>query len=139
LFGGPEIRPGVNRDPHLLLPGFADRVELLFGALGARGLWPLLWEGYRSPERALELSKRGTGIALSMHCLGAAVDVVHHTKLWSPPKSFWDALGEEAERLGLIWGGRFSHPDKPHVQAIPWQEEDAFRAMSYDQRVERVA
>lgn len=28
----------------------------------------------------------------------------------------WDEIGALAERAGLTWGGRFKHPDRPHVQ-----------------------
>lgn len=99
----------------------------------------MLWEGYRSPERAAQLAKRGTGIARSMHCLGCAADIVHEDKLWAAPAAFWEALGEEAERLGLTWGGRFKRADKPHVQAIPVHEQERFRAMTGDERKSRVA
>lgn len=139
-FGGEPLRKGVHRDPSELLPGFADKVEALFRRLRDRGLQPLLWEAYRTPERADELAKRGTGASgkRSMHCLGAAVDIVHATQHWNAPQSFWEAIGEEAAALGLTWGGRWSRPDKPHVQAVPVLEQAAFRKMSERERAQRV-
>lgn len=29
---------------------------------------------------------------------------------------FWERLGKLGEEVGLEWGGRFPHPDKPHFQ-----------------------
>lgn len=28
----------------------------------------------------------------------------------------WDEIGALAERAGMVWGGRFTKPDRPHVQ-----------------------
>lgn len=119
-YGGPEIRKGISRDPKLLLPTFAAKVELLFQALRARGEDPLLWEGYRTPARAIELEKRGTGSRKSLHSYGAAVDIVDSKLFWSNPK-FFEALGQEAKKLGLTWGGDWKGDeyDAPHVQAVP--------------------
>lgn len=131
---GREIRAGVNRDPGLLLPAFAAKIETLFQRLRQQGHDPLLWEGYRSPERAQALSDRGAGVRLSMHCLGAAVDVVHADDYWSAGRDFWDALGEEAEALGLTWGGRWRRRDFPHVQAVAVRYQARFLSMGEDER-----
>ena len=132
---GETIREGVNRDPSKLLPPFAAKVEALFQALRARGFDPLLWEGYRSPERAQALSDRGSGIKLSLHCLGAAADIIHAEDYWQASEAFWDALGEEAESLGLTWGGRWKRRDLPHVQALPVRDQNRFRSMTEDERL----
>lgn len=133
-FGGDDIRRGVSRDPQLLLPAFAAKVETLFQRLRQRGLEPMMWEGYRSPERAQSLSDRGAGVKLSMHCLGAAVDIIEREAYWSAPREFWDAVGEEAEGLQLVWGGRWRRRDFPHVQAVAVRDQAKFRAMSEDDR-----
>lgn len=133
-FGGEPLRGTIDRDPRKLIPSFAAKVETLFQRMRVLGFEPMLWEGYRSPERAAELAARGVGVATSMHCYGAAVDIVERTKLWSAPASFWSALGEEAEALGLTWGGRFTRADKPHVQAVPVREQAALRALTDDER-----
>jgi len=138
-FGGPPLRAGVDRDPSRLLPGFAARVELLFQRLRARGLDPMLWEAYRSPERAAALHARGSGSKRSLHCLGAAVDIVHREDYWSAPGSFWKAIGQEARALGLTWGGRWRRRDLPHVQAVPVWRQRGFRAMTDEQRRAKVA
>lgn len=139
-YGGDEIRRGVSRDPHLLLPAFAAKVETLFQRLRKQGHDPLLWEAYRSPERAQRLSDKGTGIKNSLHCYGAAVDIVDEDDMWSASAEFWDAIGDEAEALGLVVlyrNGR--RRDRPHVQAIAVKDQHRFRAMSEADRKEFVA
>ena len=134
-FGGPALRKGVDRDPAKLLPPFAAKVEALFRAMRGRGHEPLCWEAFRSPERAQHLSDTGAGIKLSMHCLGAAVDIVDEHAYWSAGQDFWDALGEEAETLGLVWGGRWTRRDLPHVQAVAVKDQARFRAMTEAERI----
>lgn len=136
-FGGPMLKAGVDRDPKKLAPPFARKVEKLFQRLRARGYQPMLWEGYRTPARAAQLAKDGTGIALSMHSLGLAVDVVdgsNPSNPWNASPGFYKAVGEEAENLGLIWGGRWPKADMPHIQAIPVSQQTAFRAMTASER-----
>jgi hypothetical protein len=138
-YGGAPLRAGIDRDPRNLLPGFAAKVELLFGRLRARGYKPLLWEGLRTPARAAMLERKGTGSARSIHCLGAAVDIVDEQRKWGASADFWQAIGQEAKALGLTWGGEWRKRDLPHVQAIAVADQAAFRAMSEGERAERVA
>ncbi len=139
-YGGEPLRNGISRDPERLLPGFAAKVELLFRALREDGHDPMLWEGYRSEARALKLSQRGTGIKMSMHCLGAAVDIVDAEGMWAASPEFWDAIGDEAEALGLTVLYRNGRRiDRPHVQAIPIREQRAFRRLTAAERRDRVA
>jgi hypothetical protein len=105
----------------------------------AQGFNPYLWEGYRSPQRAGELADRGTGIRDSMHIYGIAADIVDADALWSPSPAFWRVLEQEAEALGLTWGGDFKRGDRPHVQAITVADQRAFRAMTPSQRLRFVA
>jgi len=120
-FGGPSIiRDGyeINRNPNLLNKEFAAAIEALFQIMRARGYDPFLWEGYRSPERARYLAGKGTGIIRSLHIRGKAVDIISEKDLWSNHE-FFTALGEEATKLGLFWGGNFSDRvdiDLPHVE-----------------------
>ena len=60
---------------------------------------------------------------------GAAADIVSASKLWSDP-AFFRALGEEADRLGLYWGGHWKKPDSPHVQALGVASEPRFRLLA---------
>lgn len=111
---------GPDRDLAKLDPTFRERVVALLRVLVAAGFDPMVWEGRRSFERADELQRRGSGVAKSMHCYGLAVDIVWGSAPhWDPPDGFWEALGAEAKRLGLTWGGDWKRDDKPHVQALP--------------------
>ncbi len=144
-YGGAPVRNGVDRDPNKLLPGFARKLETLFQRMRARGFEPMLWEGYRSPARAAQEAAQGDGIKDSIHSYRGAADIVDGRQWalgkdpWTTSTAFWNALGEEAERLGLTWGGRFSKVDKPHVQWPTVQQQVAFRAMSDAQRQQAVA
>lgn len=127
----------VCRDPALLLPSFRPRVEAVIAALRAEGFNPKLFETYRSPPRALWLMSTGkskNGIE-SMHCLGAAADIVDAVRLWDHPE-FFKALGRIGQSYGLTWGGDWdSNPltpedffDAPHLQAVPVRNQNALRA-----------
>jgi hypothetical protein len=141
VYGGPSLRPGVDRDPKKLLPGFAKKLNVLFIRMRARGYQPMLWEGRRAAERAAALAQKGTGIVLSMHILGAAVDIVDGSTPdpWKASPGFWNALGEEARKLGLTWGGDWtSNKDVPHVQALAVNQQAAFRNMTPGQQASYV-
>lgn len=135
-------------DMTLLLPSFRERVEILVDRLSHRGLDPVVWETFRTQERAELLAKYGTSKngALSMHCYGAAADILSRRYKWSNP-SFFRALGQEADRLGLTWGGdwdgdpstKHSFVDSPHVQAIPVRQQNGLRAMPLELRDRFVA
>jgi hypothetical protein len=124
-FGRPDTAT-LSRDPKLLLPSFADTLEVLFQRMRARGFDPCLHEGYRTPARAAELDRQGKGKSDSLHIYGAAADIVSCSTQWSDPK-FFRALGAEAEALGLTWGGRFMDGDSNHVQAVPYEAENELR------------
>ena len=50
------------------------------------------------------------------HFFGVGADVIHETKEWNAPDSWWTQLGEAYERHGLTWGGRWKMRDLPHGQ-----------------------
>jgi len=56
----------------------------------------------------------------SNHNFGLALDVVPFTDgkpNWNAPNSIWMAIGGEAEKLGMEWGGNWKKfIDKPHIQ-----------------------
>ena len=113
------------------------------------------WETHRSPGRQLYLFNKGPHVTKarpwqSPHNYGAAGDSVldpdvvvdlpqreHNGKLWP---SLWDTsradlvdlwreYGEQAEALGLVWGGRWAPIDGrtglgfdfPHVEHPDWR------------------
>lgn len=136
-YGGEPLREGIDRDPKNLLPGFAKKLEGVFRRMRAAGYDPMLWEGYRTPERALEMERRGVGIADSIHSYGGAADIIDTNSYWNASGGFWDALGRAAKAEGLTWGGDFG--DRPHVQAITVAEQNLFRAASDAERRAMVA
>jgi hypothetical protein len=84
---------------------------------------------------------KGTGIVDSVHCHGAAVDIICAAHGWECARhgcDFYNILGREAHGRGLVWGGSWRRRDLPHVQAIAvfeqkqlrelktWEEKDAF-------------
>lgn len=62
-----------------------------------------------------EVTKAETHL-VSWHGYGLAADLVHGERFWNATRDFWDALGKCAELRGLTWGGRWTSPDRPHVQ-----------------------
>lgn len=122
-FGGPNTAT-LNRDPRMLLPSFAARLNVLFARMRALGWKPFLNEGYRTPKRAAELAKAGSGIVDSLHMYGAAADIRDEVQGWNNPLFFED-LGRESQALGLTWGGHWG--DANHVQAVTVNEQAALR------------
>lgn len=109
-------------DPSTLLEPFRERIIALMGRLKALGHDPILWEAYRSPERAAMLARKGTGIKMSIHCVGAAADIICKTHKWDCQKlgcDFYETYMEQAERCGLYHGGRWKRKDWPHCQGCP--------------------
>lgn len=109
-------------DPATLLEPVRERVVALDGRMKALGHESLIWECLRSFERAAMNARKGTGIKDSIHCYGGAADLVCRTHMWSCKQhgcDFYETLGEQAEKCGLYWGGRFKKYDGPHVQAVP--------------------
>lgn len=126
----PEVP--VERSLDVCAPKFAAAVRAMMADL-ARD-YPersgFAFETLRTPERQEFLYQfgreydDGRGIVTnapdafsSWHGYGLAVDVVEKDATpWDAPPSFWNAIGEAAERNGLTWGGRWRRPDLPHVQ-----------------------
>lgn len=108
-----------DRDMDKLVPEFRTRVELLLTKMQNWGFDPMVWEAWRSFERARLLQARGVGVAKSVHCYGLAVDLVSESRKWSPRPTFWMSLEKACAELNLCWGGHFRRVDRPHVQALP--------------------
>lgn len=54
--------------------------------------------------------------------LGTAVDFCRNdgTGAYNTEGRFFERVGAIAESIGLIWGGSFSRPDRPHLQLADW-------------------
>jgi peptidoglycan LD-endopeptidase CwlK len=124
-------RPGLetaNRDWNRLDPNFVAVVLTVFARLEARGYPFTLLEGYRSPERQEVLADVGPHVTnarafQSKHQFGLALDAapLRNGRLVISEKDPWameayQALGEEAEKAGLLWGGRWRLKDYGHIE-----------------------
>lgn len=132
LFIGSE-RPALetaDRDWSKLNPRFTQSVLQLLARLRERGYAFALLEGYRSPERQEKLADLGNHVTSarafqSKHQYGAAADlaplrdgrlVISERDPWA--MEAYQALGEEAEKAGLVWGGRWWFKDYGHVEVV---------------------
>lgn len=130
LFVGSE-RPALesaDRDWGRLNPAFTQSVLRVLARLEERGYPFVLLEGYRSPERQEKLADMGANVTgarafQSKHQFGLAVDlapmregrlVISEREPWA--MAAYQALGEESEKLGLVWGGRWWFKDYGHVE-----------------------
>ncbi len=98
----------------------ARRVEAMAAALANRGITIKVSSGFRSVERQRQLyaNRRSNPYPVavpgtSKHERGLAVDVV---PVGARTAAVWRAIGEEAKRAGLRWGGDFARPDPVHVE-----------------------
>ena len=130
LFMGSE-RPALetaDRDWEKLNSRFTQPVLQVLLRLQERGYRFALLEGYRSPERQEKLADMGTHVTnarafQSKHQFGMAVDLapLRDGRLVISERDPWAmeaylALGEEAEKAGLVWGGRWWFKDYGHVE-----------------------
>jgi len=140
----PEVP--VQRSLDVCAPAFAAAVRAMLKTLeGGRAEWA--FETLRTePRQAFlhgfgRLYDDGRGkvtnaptALTSWHGFGLAVDVVEKDATpWDAPVSFWNEIGDAAERGGLTWGGRWKRPrtDLPHVQwgQCPASPTEADRAL----------
>lgn len=112
--------------PDALVRSFRTRIARLLNRMRRRGFTPCMRSGFRTRKEAARNARKGTGIADSMHCYGVAADIICGERGWRHPE-FFQALGEEAEALGLVWGGDWRRRDYPHVQAIPVSAQNRIR------------
>ena len=118
----------ADRDWGRLNPRFTQPVLRILARLASRGYTFALLEGYRSPERQEKLADLGNHVTnarafQSKHQYGVAVDLapVRDGKLVISERDPWAmeayvVLGEEAEKDGLTWGGRWWFKDYGHVE-----------------------
>lgn len=111
---------------------FADRILTLITACRARGTDYYAVSGYRTDAEQMALWTQGrtkpgpivtdAKAGESAHNYGIAVDFCRdgfiERKGLQPDyhNESYDILGEEASKLGLVWGGNWKKKDRPHVQ-----------------------
>jgi peptidoglycan L-alanyl-D-glutamate endopeptidase CwlK len=122
----PELRP--------LVQGVVD-------ALAKRGFQSFIFYAWRSVAKQLEIVKQGNSkVKFSFHNVqkkdgtpdAYAADIVDKRWAWSKQAKahgFWTALGEEAKKQGLYWGGDWTkpRPDWAHVQLVPNSQLKRFK------------
>lgn len=111
-------------------PILARKVRALVAALVKQGFVVEVTQGLRTIEEQNVLFAQGRtrkGLKVtnarggsSYHNFGLAVDfalMMPDGRLgWPTPHTVWAAIGREAEKVGLEWGGKWRKPDLPHVQ-----------------------
>lgn len=129
LYEGHPSLASADRDWSKLDPRFAQQVLALLDRMAQRGHPVALIEGYRSPERQDALASGEPLVTharafQSRHQFGLAADLapIRDGRLVISERDPWAArayqiLGEEAEALGLAWGGRWSFRDYGHIEA----------------------
>lgn len=127
----PPTEVPCDRSLDSLAPKFRARVEDVLHAMKLRGLDAIVAETLRTDERQEFLYgfgrdyDDGRGIvthsraATSWHRYGLACDIISQSAEWDARPQWWQALGEEARRCGLAWGGDWRMKDLPHVQFGP--------------------
>lgn len=124
----PSRGPILN-DLRFLVPSMRGPMRRVLSRMRNRGYKPKIFETVRSGERAAWLTNKGTGILLSLHRLGLAVDVVEDDATpWNAKRGFWDALREEAVKEGLY----HLRGDRPHLQAVTVSEQKRAWRLSCD-------
>jgi peptidoglycan L-alanyl-D-glutamate endopeptidase CwlK len=114
-----------------LHPDLRPKIEAVISALKERGFEPKIFYGWRSVEVQLSLYNKGASkVKFSFHNAqmkdgtprSYAADIIDRRFSWSKlaeSAGFWEALGEEAKKQGLVWGGSWtSFKDVAHVQLL---------------------
>lgn len=108
------------------------KVQAVLNGLTQRGFQPKIFYGWRSVAVQLQLYNEGNSkVKFSFHNAqrpdgtpnAYAADIVDSRYGWNAQaesSGFWKALGEEAKKHGLYWGGDWSSfRDWAHVQLVP--------------------
>lgn len=123
-------------DEDTLLPDLQSKIKTLKKIMAKKKMSVIVFETLRSSKKQNDFyakgrSKPGKKITnarggQSYHQYGLAVDIIFDKYRWNPPKGWHVILGEEGEKLGLEWGGRWKSKDYWHFQLRPedveWKE-----------------
>lgn len=115
----------MSRDMNLLHPELQKKFHELENVCRSAGLTIKNTSTYRDVAEQEDCVRRGTSSVHypnSMHNWGVAVDFCRNdgTGAYNDKDGFFTHVGRLAESIGLIWGGSFSRPDKPHLQLADW-------------------
>jgi D-alanyl-D-alanine carboxypeptidase/Putative peptidoglycan binding domain len=114
-----KVHPELARRVRMLIDTFAQtgvQIEVVQGLRTFAEQDALFAQGRSRPGQVVTRARGGQ----SNHNYGLAIDVVPYANgkpNWNAPNSIWSAIGAEAEKLGLEWGGDWKRfIDRPHVQ-----------------------
>lgn len=129
LWSGDSARWPQDKKLKSLNFDFRTRVEKVLDALRKRGFKPKIFYGWRSVAVQEELVKKGRSkVHFSFHNAqlpdgtpnAYAADIVDERWGWeqgAEDNGYWAALGEEARKQRLVWGGDWkSFKDVAHIQ-----------------------
>jgi hypothetical protein len=106
----------VIADLKLLEPVTRQRVEAILADAKSHGLELMVYETYRSQARQTQLFKKGASqlSEVGVHHYGLACDLVRSINGRPSWKGDFSLLGELAYAHGLLWGGDWGTPGRPH-------------------------
>ncbi|SET62833.1 peptidoglycan L-alanyl-D-glutamate endopeptidase CwlK [Nitrosomonas marina] len=126
---GDSSRWSQTKKLQSLNPVFRVKVQNVLDALTQRGFQPKIFFGWRSVSVQQELFNKGRSkVRFSFHNAqntdgtpnAYAADIIDKRWGWekkAEDNGFWSALGEEAKKQGLVWGGDWtSFKDVAHIQ-----------------------
>jgi peptidoglycan L-alanyl-D-glutamate endopeptidase CwlK len=119
-------------------PELAAVVRRVLARAEEQGVRAIVVQGLRTEEEQARLYAQGrtapgpivtlaATAEATAHGRGAAVDLAILDSAGRPSWDIWtlplyEAVGLLAEAAGLEWGGRFTRPDRPHLQLAGWRE-----------------
>lgn len=128
-WSGDSARWTQEKKLESLNPNFRIKVRGVIDALRQRGFQPKIFYGWRSVAVQQELVKKGRSkVKFSFHNAqkpdgtpnAYAADVIDKRWGWTQEaesNGFWQALGEEAKKRSLVWGGDWTtFKDVAHIQ-----------------------
>lgn len=114
-----KVHPELARRVRMVIENLAKagvQVEVVQGLRTVAEQDALFAQGRSKPGKVVTNARGGQ----SNHNYGIAVDVVPFADgkpNWEAPNSIWIAIGGEAEKVGLEWGGNWKKfLDRPHIQ-----------------------
>ncbi len=124
--------PYRQDDIGLLLPTFRTAVEGVLRRVRAAAHTPCLFDTLRSAAEAARNAAKGTGSKGSMHCYGAAADVICDVHGWDCHKhkcEFYRVLADAVAAEKLVHGKFFTRVDEPHMQGVRVAHQAEMRAL----------
>lgn len=104
-------------DIALLEPATRQRVQDIVADANAMGIKLMVFETYRSQARQTELFNKGASKLkqVGVHHFGLACDLVKNVGGQPSWDGDFNFLGVLAHKHGLLWGGDWGNPGKPHT------------------------